>query len=200
MSKVIIQKISNKLLWLMIKVKNLIVIPKNFSWIFLHNKFQEKKRNVKVKFKKLQGFVLWNSVHSRIFDIMRNLNINNKYKKSLVYPFFFTLFSLFPNFALSGNRIIDSFFQLKKKFSEFLPIIFSLENFHGFLISLSDLFRVFFWKFVQYSILHKISFLKIRIMVFKLSNKNRSCFPFRKSDFFLNSIILRKKNWSNDFL
>lgn len=191
--KILIQKISSKTTWLMFKTRNFQFIPKNSSWIFLE-KNGNKMRKLKIKnSRKLRGLIFWTSRENKC---LYALKISNRLKKKLNLSIFPISHSFsYPDsiFGFFDMNLIDSYFQLKEKTSRLLPILSSIENFYGFLLSISEISILLFQKLVQYSNIHRIFFTRIRCLIFEIIGKfmtNRSKKKIKK--FSINLLLCRK--------
>ena len=191
--KNLIRKISTKIFWAIIKFKNLEIIMKNFSWVFLDEYRLIVNYKKPIDFKKPLGFILLDSNHNRCIDVTKNSKFFYRNSKFFSYSFFSHFFYGTSNFTFTDIKIIDSFFQIKKKFSKFLPIIFPIGNFYGSLLSLSELLRILFLKFIQNSRIHKVSFLKIKNLILKFIQKSEINLPIKKIRMVFLNILLRKK-------
>ncbi len=191
--KNLIRKISTKIFWSLIKSKNLEIIMKNFSWVFLDEYRLIVNYKKPIDYKKPLGFILLDSNDNRCIDVIKNSKFFYRNSKTFSYSLFSRFFHCTSNFTFTDIKIIDSFFQIKKKFSKFLPIIFPIGNFYGSLLSLSELLRILFLKFIRNSRIHKVSFLKIKNLILKFIQKFEINLPNKKIRLVFLNILLRKK-------
>ena len=191
--KILIQKISSKTTWLMFKTRNFQFIPKNSSWIFLE-KNGNKRRKLKIKnSRKLRGLIFWTSRENKC---LYALKISNRLKKKLNLSIFPISHSFsYPDsiFGFFDMNLIDSYFQLKEKTSRLLPILSSIENFYGFLLSISEISILLFQKLVQYSNIHRIFFTRIRCLIFEFIGKFMADRSKKKIKIFSINLLLCRK-------
>ena len=163
--KILIKKFSFELMNRLIETENLNIIPKKFSWILLNkeitNQYKFKTENIK----KILGLILWNTDFYRNYEIIRKPNLSKNSSSYREYPLFSKSFSYGSNYILSGIKLIDSYFQIKRKFLGTLPVICSAKNLYGILISLRELLDILFRELIQTNIVHKIAFVIIKALI-----------------------------------
>jgi hypothetical protein len=191
--KILIQKISSKTTWLLFKTRNFQFIPKNSSWIFL-DRIGNNMRKLKIKiFKKLRGLIFLTNRENKCLYALKNCNHFKKKLNLCFFPISYSFFSPDSIFAFFDMKLIDSYFQLREKTSRLLPILSSIENFYGFLLSLSEISILLFQKLVHLSNIHRIFFTRIRGLIFEVIGKfinNRS--KKKIKNFSINLLLCRK--------
>jgi|Transcript_31922 hypothetical protein len=186
MEKIIIQKIHTKFFCSMIRSINLNILPKKLSWVFLNKKNLFVKSTKIEKFKKLIGYIIWDENSNRYFNTTKNTRYWFKNLDRFKYPIFSDFSFPSSNFTFVDIKMIDSFFQIKKKFIQSFPILFSIENFYGLLFSLAEFLKILFKKFIQTSNVHKICFNSIKKLIFKFNKAKTINFTNLK----INSIVI----------
>jgi|NorSeaMetagenome_1021524.scaffolds.fasta_scaffold07415_3 hypothetical protein len=191
--KILIHKISSKTIWLMLKTKNFQIIPKNSSWIF-SDRIKDNFREFKIiNFKNLLGLIFLTSNNTnKCFYTFKNYNCGKK-KKSCFFPIV-SEFS-YPDsiFTFVDMKLIDSYFQLKKKIFKLLPIVFPMENLYGFLLSLSETSILLSQKLVQFGNVHKIFFTRIKNLLLEIIAENIPNILTTKNNNMAINLILRQK-------
>lgn len=191
--KILIQKISSKTTWLLFKTKNFKFIPKNSSWIFL-DKIGNNMKRLKIKnSRKLRGLIFWRRRENKCLYALKNCN---RVKKKLIlcfFPIYYSLSSTDSIFAFFDMKLIDSYFQLREKTSRLLPILSSIENFYGFLLSISEICILLFQKLVQLSNIHRIFFTRIRCLIFEIIGKFMANKSKKKIKSFSINLLLGRK-------
>lgn len=90
-------------------------------------------------------------------------------------------------------KLIDSYFQLKKKIFKLLPIVFPMENLYGFLLSLSETSILLSQKLVQFGNVHKIFFTRIKNLLLEIIAENIPNILTTKNSNMAINLILRQK-------
>lgn len=191
--KTLIRYISDKILWSLIKTKNLEIIPKNFSWVILDELGLNLRYKGRIDFRRPLGSISWNKHYNRCFQIFKNIKSKKEVEKYFFYPFFSSFSSFCSSFTSIDTKFIDSYFQVKRRFTKHLPLLFSNENFFGFLISLWEILEILFLKITQKSKFHRISFLRVKNLIFKVNKQFKNNFPTIKIKTIFINLLSRKK-------
>ena len=191
--KVFIQKFSNRLLFSELNIKNFHIIPNQFSWILLNNENLVLKDGIRPKISDLLGIISIGTKNNKFIDVTRDLkSVKNDYSvHSLQFLADFSTSDSF--FTFVENKLIDSIFQLKKRFCKLLPIVFPIENLYGCLVSLSEILSILFWKFTQKSKIHRILFIETKKLLFLINKKKKFTLSNKKAKNFFLHILRRKK-------
>ena len=96
-------------------------------------------------------------------------------------------------FTFVDMKLIDSYFQLKKKIFKLLPIVFPMENLYGFLLSLSETSILLSQKLVQFGNVHKIFFTRIKNLLLEIIAENIPNILTTKNNNMAINLILRQK-------
>ena len=97
--KNLIRKISTKIFWAIIKFKNLEIIMKNFSWVFLDEYGLIVNYKRPIDFKKPLGFILLDSNDNRCIDVIKNSKFfyrNSKTFRINCFPASLTVHQILP--------------------------------------------------------------------------------------------------------
>ena len=193
--KSLIHKIFSKTKWLMLKTKNFQIIPKSSSWIF-SDRVEDDFRKFKImNFKKLLGLIFLTTSTKKCFYAFKNYNCVKKKLNSRFFPIL-SQFS-FPDsiFTFVDMKLIDSYFQLRKKMFKLLPILSSSENFYGFLLSLSEISILLFQGLLQFHYVHSVFFGRIKNLIVGVMGKTIPNILTKDNNNTSIDLLLRQKIW-----
>jgi len=192
--KILLKKISFELKLRLIKTKNINIIPKNFSWGFVNKKIYQ-YYNLKIKnFKKMLGFISWNNNYDRFFEVVKRTRTSQKNSNYFDKNSFNRYFFRGSNFILSKNRFLDSYFQIERKFLSYLPVVCSLENCFGILLSKREILKILFRNLNQINVFFRKAFIVMKILFCNfIQEKNIYGNNKKIKDIFI-EVILRKKS------
>jgi len=193
LGKILLKKISFELKKRMIKTKNINIIPKNFSWGVVNQKIYH-YYNLKIKnFKKMLGFISWNNNYNRFFEVVKKIEPTrnlNYFDENLFGRYFFRG----SNFTLSKNKFIDSYFQIERKCLINLPIVFSLENCYGILLSKKEILKILFRNLNQSNIFFRKAFIFTKTLFYNFIPEKIIYGNKKKIEDVFIEIVLRKKS------